>query len=139
MGEVLSDAFDYLSPDEQRDELRTLVRCVMVEAGEGPLADRVHVLRGATPSSCPGKASPASPAAGLHQLSPNRRSNPLPGWMRRDACLAVELGRRVTDMLNDGPLRLYPRSPTGTGEILAAGALFCELSSRVASSAERMR
>ncbi len=50
-----------------------------------------------------------------------------------------ELGRRVTDMLNDGPLRLYPRSPTGTGEILAAGALFCELSSRVASSAERMR
>jgi hypothetical protein len=51
----LSDAFDHLTPEEQRGELRTLVRCVMVEAGEEPLADRVHVL----PADNPGRAAPA--------------------------------------------------------------------------------
>ena len=49
----LSDVFDHLSPEEQRGELRTLVRCVMVEAGEGPLADRVHVLPADGPVELP--------------------------------------------------------------------------------------
>jgi hypothetical protein len=49
----LSDAFDHLTPEEQRGELRTLVRCVMVEAGEEPLADRVHVLLADDPVELP--------------------------------------------------------------------------------------
>jgi hypothetical protein len=49
----LSDAFDHLTPEEQRGELRTLVRCVMVEAGEGPLVDRVHVLLADDPVELP--------------------------------------------------------------------------------------
>ena len=55
----LSDAFDHLPPEEQRDELRTLVRCVMVQAGEGPLADRVHVLPAADPVELPRQGVPS--------------------------------------------------------------------------------
>jgi len=55
----LSDAFDHLPPEEQRDELRTLVRCAMVQAGEGPLADRVHVLPAADPVELPRQGVPS--------------------------------------------------------------------------------
>ena len=55
----LSDAFDHLTPEEQRDELRTLVRCVMVEAGEGPLVDRVHVLLADDPVELPRQGVPS--------------------------------------------------------------------------------
>ena len=55
----LSDAFDHLTPEEQRRELRTLVRCVMVEAGEGPLVDRVHVLRADDPVELPRQGVPS--------------------------------------------------------------------------------
>jgi hypothetical protein len=55
----LSNAFDHLTPAEQRGELRTLVRCVMVEAGEGPLADRVHVLSADDPVELPRQGVPS--------------------------------------------------------------------------------
>ena len=55
----LSDAFDHLTPEQQRGELRTLVRCVMVEAGEGPLADRVHVLPADDPVELPRQGVPS--------------------------------------------------------------------------------
>jgi hypothetical protein len=55
----LSDAFDHLPPEQQRGELRTLVRCVMVEAGEGPLADRVHVLLADDPVELPRQGVPS--------------------------------------------------------------------------------
>jgi hypothetical protein len=55
----LSDAFDHLPAEEQRGELRTLVRCVMVEAGEGPLADRVHVLLADDPVELPRQGVPS--------------------------------------------------------------------------------
>jgi hypothetical protein len=54
----LSDPFDHLPLEEQRGELRTLVRCVMVEAGEGPLADRVHVLLADDPVELPRQGVP---------------------------------------------------------------------------------
>jgi hypothetical protein len=77
----LSDAFDHLPPEEQRGELRTLVRCVMVEAGEGPLADRAP--------SCPGRASPASPVAGLQ-----RTGRQIPRKWRSNARARIPLGMR---------------------------------------------
>jgi hypothetical protein len=55
----LSDAFDHLAPEQQRSELRTLVRCVMVQAGEGPLADRVHVLLADDPVELPRQGVPS--------------------------------------------------------------------------------
>jgi hypothetical protein len=55
----LSDSFDGLPPEQQRAELRTLVRCVMVEAGEGPLADRVHVLPADNPVELPRQGVPS--------------------------------------------------------------------------------
>jgi site-specific DNA recombinase len=54
----LEDVFDELTPEEQRDELRTLIRCVMVEAGDGPLADRVHVLGSDDPVELPRQGLP---------------------------------------------------------------------------------
>ena len=55
----LSDAFDHLPPEQQRSELRTLDRCVMVEAGERPLADRVHVLLADDPVELPRHGVPS--------------------------------------------------------------------------------
>jgi hypothetical protein len=55
----LSDAFDHLTPEQQRGELRTLVRCVMVQAGEGPLVDRVHVLLADDPVELPRQGVPS--------------------------------------------------------------------------------
>lgn len=55
----LSDGFDHLTPEQQRSELRTLVRCVMVEAGERPLADRVHVLFADDPVELPRQGVPS--------------------------------------------------------------------------------
>ena len=55
----LSDGFDHLTPEQQRGELRTLVRCVMVEAGEGPLVDRLHVLRADDPVELPRQGVPS--------------------------------------------------------------------------------
>jgi hypothetical protein len=74
----LSDAFDHLPPEQQRGELRTLVRCVMVEAGEGPLADRVHVLLADDPVELPRQGVASAAVAGLQrtgrQFPPKRRS-----------------------------------------------------------------
>jgi DNA invertase Pin-like site-specific DNA recombinase len=47
-----------LDPATLRDELRTLIRCVMVLAGDGPLADRVHVLECGDPVDLPRQGNP---------------------------------------------------------------------------------
>ena len=54
----LADAWEQLDPAEQRDELRSLVRCVMVHAGDAPLADRVHVLGPDDPVELPRQGVP---------------------------------------------------------------------------------
>jgi len=69
----LSDAFDHLTPEQPRGELRTLVRCVMVEAGEGPLADRVHGLLADDPVELPRRGVPGL----ARRWTPEDRS-PLP-------------------------------------------------------------
>ncbi len=55
----LSDAFDHLTLEQQRGELRTLIRRVMVEAGEAPLVDRVHVLPADDPVELPRQGVPS--------------------------------------------------------------------------------
>ncbi len=80
----LSDAFDRLPPQQQRAELRTLVRCVMVEAGEGPLADRVHVLLADNPVELPRQGvprvarrwTPEDPSPAPPRRSPNEPPAP---------------------------------------------------------------
>ena len=54
-----SDAFDHLTPEQQRGELRNLVRCVIVEAGERPLAERVSVLFADDPVELPRQGVPS--------------------------------------------------------------------------------
>ena len=53
-----TDAWERLDPAERQDALRTVVRAVMVQAGDGPLADRVHVLRQDNPVVLPRQGVP---------------------------------------------------------------------------------
>ena len=54
----LADAWERLDPAAQRDALRSVVRCVMVLAGDEPLADRVHVLGPSDPVELPRQGVP---------------------------------------------------------------------------------
>jgi DNA invertase Pin-like site-specific DNA recombinase len=63
----LADEWDSLDLAERRDELRILVRCAMVLAGDGPLVDRVHVLGPEDPVVLPRQGLPGVARAWVPQ------------------------------------------------------------------------
>jgi site-specific DNA recombinase len=56
----LVDDIDRMDSATRQEELRSLIRCVMVTAGDGPLAERVHVLEVGDPVILPRQGLPAA-------------------------------------------------------------------------------